>query len=197
MSSTRSDNTDGRLQRSERSRQKILNAIVSLVEEGNLSPTAELVSRRAGVGLRTVFRHFDDMEALIAEMDLKVSEANAHLFEGVDRKGSLVERIRAVAEQRDRAFEEVKYVILSSQVHMWQSKTLRRNWAHKRRELRRDLENWLPEVKKLSVPRQAAAEAALCFETWYQLRYDQRLTRKKVVTSMNEMLCLLFGVDTG
>ena len=197
MSGTRSDNPDGRLQRSVRSRQKILDAIVSLVEEGNLAPTAELVSRRAGVGLRTVFRHFDDMEALIAEMDLKVAEANSHLFEGADRTGSLAERIRAAAEQRHRAFEKVKYVILSSQVHMWQSKTLRKNWARKRRELRRDLEGWLPEVKKLSESRQAAAEAALCFETWYQLRYDQRLTHKNAVASMNEMLYLLFGVDPG
>jgi predicted membrane chloride channel (bestrophin family) len=78
---------------------------------------------------------------------------------------------------------------------MWQSKTLRRNWARKRRELRQDLENWLPEVKKLPESRQAAAEVTMCFETWYQLRYDQRLTHKETVASINEMLCLLFEID--
>lgn len=194
-SSTRNGSPDGRLQRSVRSRQKILDAIVNLVEEGNLAPTAEQVARRAGVGLRTVFRHFDDMEALIAEMDRKVSEEKSRLFEGVDSTQPLAERVRAAAVQRDQAFEKAKYVILSSQVHMWQSKTLRRNWARKRRELRRDLENSLPEVKKLSASRQAAAEVALCFETWYQLRYDQRLNHEDTVASMNEMLCLLFEVD--
>lgn len=190
-----SDTVDGRLQRSVRSRQNILNAIVALVEEGNLVPTAEQVSRRAGVGLRTVFRHFDDMESLIAEMDVKVSELNSRLFEGADRTGLLAERIRAAAEQRDQAFEKVQYVILSSQVHMWQSKTLRKNWARKRRELRRDLEKWLPEMKSLSASRRAAAEVTVCFETWYQLRHDQRLTRKDTVATMSEMLCLLFGID--
>ena len=194
-SSTKNGSPDGRLQRSVRSRQIILDAIVSLVEEGNLVPTAQQVARRAGVGLRTVFRHFDDMEALFAEMDRKLADANSQFFEGVDRTGPLAERIRAATEQRDQAYEMVKYVILSSQVQMWQSKTLRRNWARKRRELRQDLENWFPEVKKLSESRQAAAEVAMCFETWYHLRYDQRLTHKETVASINEMLCLLFEVD--
>ena len=84
-SSTKNGSPDGRLQRSVRSRQIILDAIVSLVEEGNLVPTAQQVARRAGVGLRTVFRHFDDMEALFAEMDRKLADANSQFFEGVDR----------------------------------------------------------------------------------------------------------------
>ena len=193
--STKSDNLDGRLQRSVRSRQKILDAIVSLVEEGNLAPTAQQVAQRAGVGLRTVFRHFDDMESLFAEMDQQLEDVNSQFFQGIDPTGSLAERIRAAAEQHDRAYEKVKYFILSTQGQMWQSKTLRKNWARKRRQLRRDLENWLPEMKKLSVSRQAAAEVAMCFETWYQLRYDQRLTHKDTVGSINEMLCLLFEIE--
>ena len=190
-----SDNSDGRLQRSVRSRQKILDAIVSLVEEGNLGPTAQQIARRAGVGLRTVFRHFDDMESLFAEMDQQLDGLHSRFFEGVDPTGPLAERIRAVAEQHDRAYEKVKFFILSTQGQMWQSKTLRKNWARKRRRLRRDLENWLPEVKNLTRSRQATAEVALCFETWYQLRFDQRLNHKDTVRSINEMLCLLLEGD--
>ena len=59
---------DGRLQRSERSRQAIVQALLGLVGEGVLEPTAEQVAARADVGIRTVFRHFSDMESLFAEM---------------------------------------------------------------------------------------------------------------------------------
>ena len=51
---------DGRLLRSERSRQQIIDATQELVNEGVLVPTAQIVADRAEVGIRTVFRHFAD-----------------------------------------------------------------------------------------------------------------------------------------
>ena len=56
--------SDGRLKRSVATRKKILQALTALTYEGVLSPTAEQVAMRADVGLRTVFRHFDDMDSL-------------------------------------------------------------------------------------------------------------------------------------
>ncbi|MDH4042395.1 MAG: TetR/AcrR family transcriptional regulator, partial [Gammaproteobacteria bacterium] len=55
---------DGRLLRTERSRQLIIDALHDLINEGVLQPTAQTVAERAGVGIRTVFRHFADMETL-------------------------------------------------------------------------------------------------------------------------------------
>ena len=49
--------TDGRIQRSERSRETIVQAMLDLIGEGTLSPTAQQVAVRADVGVRTVFRH--------------------------------------------------------------------------------------------------------------------------------------------
>lgn len=192
---TKSGNPDGRVMRSERSRQHILDALLALVEEGNLVPTAQQVSQRAGVGLRTVFRHYDDMETLATQMDQHIGDTYSRLFEGGDRDGSLAERILHAAQRHDKAYEKAKQVILSTQAQMWQSKTMQKNWTRKRRGLRRDLEDWLPEVKTLPASRQAAAEAAMSFETWYHLRYDQRLSHKATVTTVNEMLCLLFEVE--
>ena len=45
--------SDGRLQRSERSREAIVQALLSLVREGAPRPTAERVAEKAGVGIRT------------------------------------------------------------------------------------------------------------------------------------------------
>lgn len=192
---SKSGQSDGRQQRGERNRQKILDATLALVEEGNLVPSAPEVSERAGVGLRTVFRHFDDKEGLSVQMEEHLGDSYASLFEGGDREGSLPERILHAAQCHDRAYAKAKQVILSTQIQLWQSETLRKKWAKKRRRLRRDLHDWLPEVKSLSPPRQAAAESAMSFETWYHLRYDQGLTHKATVASINEMLCLLLETE--
>ena len=60
---------DGRRQRSQASRAKIVTAFMELIESGDPSPSAARVAKRAGVGLRSVFRHFDDMDSLYAEID--------------------------------------------------------------------------------------------------------------------------------
>ena len=59
---------DGRRMRSAESRRRILDAMLALVQEGHPDPGAEAVALRAGVGLRTVFRLFRDMESICAEM---------------------------------------------------------------------------------------------------------------------------------
>jgi AcrR family transcriptional regulator len=59
---------DGRRKRGDQSRRQIVDAMIDLVRSGEMSPSAAQVAERAGVGLRTVFRHFDEMEVLYREM---------------------------------------------------------------------------------------------------------------------------------
>ena len=49
---------DGRRLRSDRSRQVIVEAMLQLINEGNLVPTAQQIANHAKVGIRSVFRHF-------------------------------------------------------------------------------------------------------------------------------------------
>ena len=65
---------DGRRERSADSRRRILSAMVELIESGLPAPTAESVADRAGVSLRTVFRHFEEMENLHLEIARLVFE---------------------------------------------------------------------------------------------------------------------------
>ena len=60
---------DGRRLRSDRSRQVIVEAMLQLIDGGNLVPTAQQVADHAKVGIRSVFRHFEDMEAIFATAD--------------------------------------------------------------------------------------------------------------------------------
>ena len=59
---------DGRRRRARNNRQRIVAAMIELIGEGHITPGAEDVAARAGVGLRTVFRHFNDMESLYAAL---------------------------------------------------------------------------------------------------------------------------------
>ncbi len=90
---------DGRLQRSERSREAIVQALYELVGEGSLLPTAEQVAERAGVGIRTVFRHFSDMEKLFSEMDARILVEVGPLMTGgsTEGSGSPVDRVRRLS----------------------------------------------------------------------------------------------------
>lgn len=61
---------DGRRRRSAQSRDRIVEALLDLVAGVVVTPSAEAVAARAGVGLRTVFRHFRDMESLSAVLSV-------------------------------------------------------------------------------------------------------------------------------
>jgi AcrR family transcriptional regulator len=53
---------DGRRHRSQKSQASIVNAMLALVAEGNLEPSADQIADIAKVGRRSVFRHFKDMD---------------------------------------------------------------------------------------------------------------------------------------
>src|SRR6202040_367201 len=59
---------DGRVARGERTRRSLAEAMISLLEEGDAQPTARRIAERAGVSLRLVFHHFDDLEAIYSEL---------------------------------------------------------------------------------------------------------------------------------
>ncbi len=186
---------DGRLLRSERSRQQIIDATQELVNEGVLVPTAQNVADRAEVGIRTVFRHFADMEALFATMDTQLRETYEDLFLGGDRAGTLSERIQHAIERRATAYEKLSSLMLSTRAQMWRSPTLQKNYARNQRGLRRDLADWLPELAELDAVKREAVDAAASFETWNRLRNHQGLSKKISMDVVYEMLRLAFGLD--
>jgi AcrR family transcriptional regulator len=186
---------DGRLLRSERSRQLIIDASQELVNEGVLVPTAQNVADRAGVGIRTVFRHFADMETLFSTMDTQLRETYEDLFLGGDRTGTLSDRIQHAIERRATAYEKFSPLMLSTRAQMWRSPTLQKNYARNQRGLRRDLADWLPEMADLSTLKREAVDAAASFETWNRLRNHQGLSKKTSMEVVYEMLRLAFGVD--
>ena len=179
---------DGRRQRSERSRQAILDAGAALIEEGVLVPTAQQISARAGVGIRSFFRHFADMESLFATVDIEGREHVEALFTGGDREGTLEERILHAAERHADGYEDQKNVILMAAAQRWRYDILRKNYARYQRGLRKDLNDWLPELKSLSKPEREAVDAVASAEMWLRLREHQGLSKNQSIEIVVTML---------
>jgi AcrR family transcriptional regulator len=180
--------TDGRTLRGERNRQALMDAAMELTNEGNLTPTAQEIAQRAGVGLRGVFRHFGDMEGLIAALDERLRKSGVARFAGGNRQGSLRERILHAIEQHALGYEENRNIFLAAQSQRWRSAVTRQNYARANTQLRTDLEDWLPELKTLSIQRREAVDAAASFEMWNRLREHQHNDVEAAIDILYDMI---------
>src|SRR5512134_636687 len=170
---------DGRQLRSERSRAAIVQALFELVGGGVLQPTAQQVAEAAGVGIRSVFRHFADMDSLFAEMDARLSAEAVPILRADPVAGSVERRLRALADRRVDFFERIAPYKRSATVQRWRSEFLRRRHGVLVRALRADLLRWLPGLQRAPADLVDALDLVLSFESWDRLRSDQRLGRER------------------
>lgn len=101
---------DGRVARSRRTRAAIVEALVSLLEEGHPQPTVEEIAARASVAPRTVFQHYADREALFAAVSEHREEHLQALMGQIDPTAPLLVRIDEIVAQRARVFEWIAAV---------------------------------------------------------------------------------------
>src|SRR5277367_2114289 len=98
---------DGRRLRGQRTQIKVLEALLELVAEGEMRPTAQAVSNRAGVSLRTVYHHFEDVEDVRRRaLELQRSRYQAG-YRSIDPALPLEERIETFCRQVSRFFEAI------------------------------------------------------------------------------------------
>ena len=168
---------DGRRLRSERSRKSMIDAALELIEEGNFAPTAKQISERAGVGIRSFFRQFEDMDQFFAAVDEHTvgSFWESFLHEG-DREGTLTERLDSIVATYAKAFEEHRSLLLATKSMRWSSRVLKENYERYQQISGADKERWLPEISQLPSDERELADAYLSFEMWHRLRDIQGLS---------------------
>ncbi len=172
---------DGRLNRSTRTRAAIVQAMVDLVGEGNPAPTSEDVAERANVGLRTVFRHFEDMETLYQEFDQVIK---ARVFPEFDMKtltGPLEERARKLIERRTQFFETVHPFMTCTIARKWKSPYLTRSYDAFAEYQRSFLFKNLPELQELTPALQNAADQVASYDSWTRMKNVQQLGAADVI----------------
>ena len=99
------DRVDGRRLRGTRSREGVITAILELIHEGHHRPTTAQIAERSGVSVRSVFRHFDDVESLYAAAVEVHAARVAPYWELPDLPVDTEGRIRAFVEHRLRLYE--------------------------------------------------------------------------------------------
>src|SRR3954453_11767211 len=88
--------------RTERGRELVVTALLEFFDEGESQPGAARIAERGGVSERSVFRYFDDLDALAAEAWARQIGRGPALFAPPDATGDLERRVRALADQRMR-----------------------------------------------------------------------------------------------
>lgn len=104
--SGREPSVDGRTARRDRNRDAVLDAVIELFGEGLLMPAAAEVAERSGVSPRSVFRYFEDTDALSRAAIARRMEVVEPLLALPDAAvGSLEERIERVLDARLRLWD--------------------------------------------------------------------------------------------
>jgi len=167
---------DGRRRRRVASRRAITEAMISLIEEGVMEPTAAQVSKRANVGMRTVFRHFNDMETLFGEVTEILSERVRDHFTYVSQEKDLDARLRDVIDKRAELFERIENLKLSTRVWLHKSAHLRQDDIASRKILYVYLKQSFPEMNGMDETKRRAVGHALGFDGWLGNRFGSGLS---------------------
>ncbi|WP_421934420.1 TetR/AcrR family transcriptional regulator [Phenylobacterium sp.] len=165
--------SDGRRRRGEDNRARIVAAMLEIVQSGEVAPSAEQVAARADVGLRTVFRHFSDMDGLYREMS-EVIEAEVRAiadqpFKAPDWRGRVLELV----ERRSMVFEKIGPFRRASDTFRHRSRFLGDDASRLVKALRDILERVVDgQVDPVTLE---ALDLMLSFEAWSRLRREQGL----------------------
>jgi len=98
---------DGRAVRRERNRDAVVDAIMVLIQSGETQPSMADIARLAGVSERSIFRHFESREALLAAVIERQLEIVNGLLREIPSTGVLSGRISAFVNERARLYEEI------------------------------------------------------------------------------------------
>jgi TetR/AcrR family transcriptional regulator, regulator of autoinduction and epiphytic fitness len=187
---------DGRTVRAERTRQALVEALLGLLDEGNLTPTAAAIAARAGVSERSVFQHFPDREALFEAVAREQYGRVVPTLVPIDSSLPFGERVEQFADQRARLYELVggvrRAALLieheSSAVSGWLTAARKAKAVEVERVFRRELDAIPPDERE---PVRTALVAVCSWSCWDAWRTHQRLSVARARAAMQAAIAAL------
>ena len=191
---------DGRTVRAERTRQALVDALLALLDAGELSPTAAAIAQRAGVSERSVFQHFPDREALFEAVARQQYERVMPTLHPVDASQPLEARIDQFTRQRARLYELIggvrRAALLieheSPAVAGWLTTARRAKADEAERVFRRELEALPADERR---PVRAALIVVCAWPAWEGWRTHQRLGVSRARAAMAAAIGALLGAQ--
>ncbi len=98
---------DGRNLRAARNRQLIARACLQLLEEGDFQPTAQRIAKKSGVSTSTIFRLYEDLEAIHCAVLQSRFEQLKDLLVDIPDDLPTAAKIKQLVDVRAKFFEKV------------------------------------------------------------------------------------------
>lgn len=175
------ESIDGRTARAVRTRDALVDATMALVDEGDLRPTAPRIAERAGVSVRSVFQHFDDLETLFSALGDRMFARVASLAEPIDPAAPLADRADRYVAQRCRINEMLSPINRAAILQAPTSATINRQFQHGHRLAAAHLaELFAPEVTGLGTDGDVLLDGLVIASSWTTWNLLRTLERRSV-----------------
>jgi AcrR family transcriptional regulator len=181
---------DGRTARRDRNRDAVLDAVLDLFAEDALAPSAAQVAERSGVSLRSVYRYFEDTDALVRaaiERNL-VRVRPLFLVDGLG-EGPLADRVERLVASRLALHDQVGPLMRATLLHAGDNAVLAERLDTVRAMLGEQVQQmFAPELAALPAADRrgtaAVVDQVLTFESIEHLRKVRGLSRPAAATAL-------------
>ncbi len=179
---------DGRRMRSAESRRRILDAMLALVQEGQPDPGAEAVALRAGVGLRTVFRLFRDMESICAEMLAPQRLEFVQCFMTPFTAGHGAARVRELYARLAGLYEVRMPLRRAGMIRRYTSPSLAGGMRELDTAIAGFINHEVPGGDAASEERRVMLNFLMSYEAWMRLRDGQGLDAAQTLATLEKAI---------
>ena len=182
---------DGRINRSKTTLNKIVAATISLLRKNNNGqiPTAQEIAVKSGVGIRTVFRHIDDMEGLIEEVNRRyLNDLENYILKNNPKQNSKDKRIEHVIKERFYLYNTYQHVFNLTITSLNNSNAIRTGFIKFNHILRQRFEDLIPEIKMINKDKQNLIDTLISYAAWFRMTKFNNTKEEKFI----EELKLLF-----
>jgi AcrR family transcriptional regulator len=179
---------DGRRMRSDRTKRKISNGLEQLLRGGNLSPTADELARASGISLRTIYRHYEDIESLYRELAAQIDATILPVLLRPYKSVVWQEQLQEAVERRYAIFEHILPLKAAADLRRYRSSYLMDVFKRSITLERTQLEAVIPENVENRVALVRALEPVISFSAWKRMRIDQGLSFEEARDTMLHIL---------
>ena len=185
---------DGRINRSKTTLNKIVAATISLLRKNNNGqiPTAQEIAVKSGVGIRTVFRHIDDMEGLIEEVNRRyLHDLESYIAKNNPKQNSKDQRIEHVIKERFYLYNTYQHVFNLTITSLNNSSAIRTGFIKFNHILRQRFEDLIPEIKMINKDKQNLIDTLISYAAWFRMTKFNNTKEERLI----EELKLLFLME--
>ena len=182
---------DGRINRSKTTLNKIVAATISLLRKNNNGqiPTAQEIAVKSGVGIRTVFRHIDDMEGLIEEVNRRyLNDLENYILKNNPKLNSKDKRIEHIIKERFYLYNTYQHVFNLTITSLNNSSAIRTGFIKFNHILRQRFEDLIPEIKMINKDKQNLIDTLISYAAWFRMTKFNNTKEERLI----EELKLLF-----